>query len=153
MACRQPGCSMLDLVGPAGATALRGRAAAVKNRNASWWVQCTGSDSTTASVPAAPSRSGTASCRGASGCGRPSPTRAGRSSPAGAGGPRWRRAGRGRTAAVGASRAAARPGRGATAVGVARRSRGGQVLRAAAQHDPGPGCHCSSWRGPVASSR
>ncbi len=42
----------------AGCSALRGRAASVKNRNASWWLQRMRWPSTTASVPAAPSRSG-----------------------------------------------------------------------------------------------
>ena len=65
----------------AGCRVLRGRASSVKNRNASKCEQPIRCDSTTSSVPAPPSRSGQArAAPRRPAAGRPSPTRASRSS-------------------------------------------------------------------------
>ena len=57
-ACRQPGWSRSTWVARVGCRRLRPTASGVKNRNASKCVQRIGCVSTTASVPAWPSRSG-----------------------------------------------------------------------------------------------
>ena len=109
-----------------------------------------GCASTTASVPAGtePQRDG--GVPGLVGRGRPSPTRAARSSPAAAGATRSRRAGRGRTGGVAAVGRAARPGRGATvpsASAARARARRGRV--GVAQRDPGPRVPLLEPGGPV----
>jgi hypothetical protein len=60
-ACRQPGCSRSGCVSRVGCRAFRGTASGVKNRNASMWVHASLWVSTTSSVAADPSRSGSLS--------------------------------------------------------------------------------------------
>ena len=66
-ACRQPGCSISRIPARVGRTpsspSLRSRASGAKNRNASKCVHRIREPSTTASVPSAPSRSGSWECR------------------------------------------------------------------------------------------
>ena len=57
-ACRQPGCSSSGWLARVGRARCAAPRAGVKNRKASMWVQRSGACSTTASVPALPSRSG-----------------------------------------------------------------------------------------------
>ena len=133
MACRQPGCSSVDLVGPGrgqrvarpgggGEEPERVVVGAVHRQRLDAPRRCR-------RRPAAAGRRRA----GARRCGRPWPTRAARSSPAGAGGPRWRRAARARTprwragasgSAAGSRRTGRRRGRSREAeelVGVAQR--------------------------------
>ena len=56
---KAPGLLVATWVCRVSGSALRGAAGSVKNRYASKWLQRNGIDSTTASVPAGPSRNGT----------------------------------------------------------------------------------------------